>query len=461
MKVPLSPPPLAELLSRLGPEALTRVLSQGPGPLVNGRYFHWDELRHRHPPEGLSREAWWAGIKIARQGLLRALPFQDKHKRPVLFGMPDPVLRALHGIDRRAGGAVAMDQPVVSGEDRDRYLVSSLIEEAITSSQLEGAATTREEAKDMLRSGRKPRDRSELMILNNFLVMEHIRELRDEPMTPAALLAVHRIVTEGTLDDAGAAGRLRRAGENISVMDTQHSVVLHEPPPAVSLPRRIERLCAFANEAEGEPFVHPLIRAILLHYMIGYDHPFVDGNGRTARALFYWSLARSGYWLMEYVSISRLLKQAPAQYGRAYLHSETDDNDTTYFILHQLSVIERAIDALYEYLERKTAEQRSAERVLRHAPGLADQLNHRQVALLTHALKHAGHGYTVESHRRSHRVTLQTARTDLLGLAELNLLTPGKRGRALVFYAPDDLRQRIERNARKPARPARSGRKMP
>lgn len=452
MKIPLSPPPLTELLSKLTAKQLPEVLGRGLGPLVRGQYFHWDELRHRTPPENLSHEAWWAGIKIARQGLLRVLPFQDKHKRPVLFGMPDPVLRALHEIDRRVGGAVTLDKPIVSIEDRDRYLVSSLIEEAITSSQLEGAATTREEAKAMLRSGRKPRDRSEKMIVNNFRVMEHIRELRDEPLTPKVVLAMHRIVSEGALDDPSAAGRLRRADEKVSVMDAQHSMVLHEPPLAASLPQRLERLCAFANETDGEPFVHPVIRAILLHYMIGYDHPFVDGNGRTARALFYWSLAHSGYWLMEYVSISRLLKQAPAQYGRAYLHSETDDNDTTYFILHQLSVIERAIEALYEYFARKTAEQRSAERLLRHAPGLADQINHRQTAILTHALKHPGHGYTVESHRRSHRVTLQTARTDLLALAKLKLLEAGKRGRALVFYAPDDLRARIESAARKPVR---------
>lgn len=444
-----APTPFPKLLSDLRSQDLSRVLSLGLGPLVGGRYLHWDELRHRTPPEGLSHQVWWAGIKIARQGLLRALSLRDKGQRPVLFGMPDPVLRALHEIDSRAGGALSMEKPVVSGEDRDRYLVSSLIEEAITSSQLEGAATTREEAKAMLRSGRKPRDRSELMILNNFRVMEHIRALRGEPMTPKTLLRMHRIVSEGTLDDPSAAGRLRRAREKIAVMDVQHSVVLHEPPPAATLPKRLERLCAFANETDGDTFVHPVIRAILLHYMLGYDHPFVDGNGRTARALFYWSLARSGYWLMEYVSISRLLKQAPAQYSRAYLHAETDDNDTTYFILHQLSVIENAIKALYEYLERKTAEQRSAERLLRHAPALADRLNYRQTALLTHALRHPGHGYTVESHRRSHRVTLQTARTDLLALSKLKLLMQGKRGRALVFYAPDDLRARIESAARK------------
>jgi Fic family protein len=280
--------------------------------------------------------------------------------------------------------------------------------------------------------------------------MEQLRELRDEPLSPEVVLGMHRMVCEGALDDASAAGRLRRTNEKIHVMDAQHSVVLHDPPAAASLPERLKRLCAFANEADGEPFVHPVIRAILLHYMLAYDHPFVDGNGRTARALFYWSLARSGYWLMEYVSISRLIKPAPAQYGRAYLLSETDDNDTTYFIIHQLSVIERAIEALYAYLARKTADQQSAERLLRHAPALADALNYRQVALLSHALKHAGHGYTVESHRRSHRITLQTARTDLLRLAQLKLLEQRKRGRAFVFHAPDDLRARIESAARRP-----------
>ena len=451
MQLPLSPPPLTELLPKLTHKELAQALALTS--LVRERYLHWDELRHRTPPEGLSHEAWWTGIKIARKGLLRSVPLEDKQKRPILFGVPDPVSRALHEIDRRAGGVVAMDSPLVSAEDRDRYLVSSLIEEAITSSQLEGAATTREDAKAMLRSGRKPRDRSEQMILNNFRVMQHVRKLRDEPLSPEVVLEMHRIVSEETLDNPKAVGRLRHETEKISVVDAQHSIVLHDPPPAASLPQRLERLCQFANAADtGGTFVHPVIRAILLHYMLGYDHPFVDGNGRTARALFYWSLARSGYWLMEYVSISRLLRQAPAQYGRAYLLSETDENDTTYFILHQLAVIERAIDALHEYLARKGAEQRAAERLLRHVPGLADRLNHRQVALLTHALKHAGHGYTVESHRRSHQVALQTARTDLQSLVRLNLLEQRKRGRAFLFYAPEDLRARIESASRRTKR---------
>ncbi len=442
MKVPLSPPAIDPILSDIAPDRLVRLLSTPP--TQSGRYLHWDELRHRPPPGGLAPEHWWAGVKMARRGMLKSLPLVDKSGRPVQFAMPDPVLKSLHEIDRHAAGEIAMERQVVSGEDRDRYLVSSLIEEAITSSQLEGASTTRETARDMLRSGRPPRDRSERMVLNNYLVMEQIRPLKNEPFSTERILELHSIVTDGTLDPPDAAGRFRRPDEKIAVMDPTHTVVLHEPPAADSLPERLERLCEFANQPDSsDPFVHPVVRAVLIHFMLGYDHPFVDGNGRTARALFYWSVARSGYWLMEYLSISRLLLKAPASYARAYLHTETDDNDATYFIAYHLDVIQQAIQALHEYLERKIREQRSAENLLRRAPALADQLNHRQLGLLSHAMRHAGHGYTVKSHERSHRVTTQTARTDLLKLAELGLLVQRKRGRAFVFHAPVDLPERI------------------
>lgn len=449
MKIPLSPPSLAILLQQLSAEELGRVLALIPtGPLVGNSYLHWDQLRHREPPDGVSHEVWWTAIRIARNGLLKSVSLQDKHARPIQFGVPDPVARALHAIDCQAAGQVAMALPVVSGEDRDRYLVSSLTEEAIASSQMEGAATTQLVAKEMLRSGRAPRDRSERMIFNNYRAMALIRSLKPQSLTPELVLELHRIVTEDTLDDPGAAGRLRKPGEQVTVMDAQHSTILHEPPEASTLPERLERLCEFANQgSDATPFVHPVVRAILLHFMIGYDHLFVDGNGRTARAIFYWSMARSGYWLMEYLSISRLLKQAPAQYGRAYLYTEADASDATYFIIHQLDVIEKAIVALHDYLERKGQEQRSAEKLLRQAPMVADQLNHRQIALLSHALRHAGYGYAIESHRHSHQVTHQTARTDLLKLVELNLLDQRKRGRSFVFYVPDSLRERIERLA--------------
>jgi len=443
MKIPMTPPAEDSLLSHLTGEDFSTLMKHST-PLVAGKYLHWDELRHRTPPDALSSEQWWFAIWLSRNAMLKPLPLLDKQGRPFRLATPEPVLIDLHHIDRDAAGQIRTQIATPIHENRDRYLLHSLIEESITSSQLEGASTTRRVAEAMLREGRKPRDLGETMIFNNYRSMEQLRSLRDEPLSPQLILDLHRMLTLDTLDDPADAGRLRR-GDDVNVADNRDGTVLHQPPSAKELPERLERLCAFANADENDtPFVHPVIRAILLHFMIGYDHPFADGNGRTARALFYWSMARSGYWLMEFLSISQFLKKAPSAYVQAYLHTETDKNDTTYFVLHQLAIIKKAIAALHTYLARKMDEQRDAEALLIRSPGIRGRLNHRQLALLTYALRHPGELYRVATHRATHNVVYETARNDLSELERIGLLEKMKQGNAFVFYAPDDLHQRIE-----------------
>lgn len=446
MKLPLNPPNLDEVLANLKPE-LFRHIYAASTPTVDGTYLHWDQLRHRAPPEGMTSELWWAAIKLARGGMLQALPLLDKAGKPFLIATPEDVLIHLHHIDKDAAGQIQSAAEVTTPENRERYLFQSTVEEAITSSQLEGAATTRRVAEDMLRQGRKPRDHSECMIFNNFHAMELIREIRNEPITPIRILELHRILTEGTLDNPADAGRLRMT-DDVHVADNRDGTIIHQPPSHTELTSRLEKLCAFANADENsKPFVHPVLRAILLHFMIGYDHPFVDGNGRTARALFYWAIARSGYWLMEFVSISHYLRKAPSKYVRSYLHTETDGNDTTYFLIHQLEVVRNAIQGLHEYLVRKVSEQKSTERLLVGSGKLRNRFNHRQLALLTHALKHPGETYKIDGHQRSHAVVYQTARSDLLGLSELGLLSKQKFGKSFLFQAPQNLRETIAKLA--------------
>lgn len=443
MKLPMQPPDASSLLAEISPGELPKIVSNA-SPLPNGKYLHWDELRHRTPPEGLSHEHWWLSVCFARGAMLKDLPFTDKHGSPFRLATPEPLLVHLHHIDRDAAGQIKTPESSSIHENRERYLLHSLIEESITSSQLEGASTTRKVAEAMLREKRQPRDRSEKMIFNNYQAMEHLRHLRAEEITPQHILELHRIITLDTLDDSVDAGRLRQS-DDVNVVDVRDGTLLHQPPSFKELPERLERLCAFANaDSDSSPFVHPVVRAILLHFMIGYDHPFADGNGRTARALFYWSMARSGYWLTEFLSISQFLRSAPRQYVQAYLHTETDRNDTTYFLLHQLDIIRRSISALHEYLGRKVHEQREAERLLVKAGQLRAQLNHRQLALLTHALKHPGEIYRVAKHQAVHDVVYQTARADLLRLEELGLLVKLKQGNAFVFYAPDNLAERFQ-----------------
>ena len=448
MKIPLSPPNLETLLRSVveagGIERLTMLLSDPAGPAPSGRYLHWDELRHRQPPPGLRIEDWWFSVKTARRLLYKPIPITDKTGRPFVFALVDPILALLHRLDRDASGQIRLAAPIANSATRDGYLVRSLIEEAINSSQLEGASTTRQVAKEMLRQGRRPQDKSERMIFNNFQAMRTISERASQPLTPDTILDLHRLLTRDTLDDPSAAGRLRHTDERVDVVDHRHQRILHVPPSADELPERLERLCRFANAVDAEPFVPPLVRAILLHFALAYDHPFVDGNGRVARALFYWSALSQGYWMLEFVSISSILKQAPAKYARAYLFTETDESDVTYFLIHQLETIVAAMDGLQTYLQRKAEETAAGEAMLKTSATLRERLNHRQLALIRHALRHPGAVYTIEGHRQSHAVVYQTARSDLLQLVELGLVSKRKAGQAFRFEAAPDLRARLE-----------------
>ncbi|MDR2239628.1 MAG: Fic family protein [Zoogloeaceae bacterium] len=445
MKIPDKVPTIGEAIGNLPPDRVPIIFQHATTPLPYGRYLHWHDLKYRTPPDGLTREEWWAAILLARASGLQRLPLLDKQGNSFQFSTPSPVLIDLHRIDREAAGQLHSMAGSAMEVDKNsqRYLLSSLIEEAITSSQLEGASTTRQVAAAMLQTGRKPRNHSETMIFNNYRTMEYLRSLKKENLTPNLVLELHRMLTQDTLENPEDAGRLRQDNE-IHIMHPGTETTLHIPSDYKELPERLERLCKFANMDETDsPFVHPVLRAILLHFMIGYDHPFVDGNGRTARALFYWSLARSGYWLMEYTSISHFLRKAPAQYMKAYLYTETDGNDTTYFLLHQLRTIRRSITALHEYIDRTLREQKETQQLLAASPKLRTAFNHRQVSLLTHALKHPQASYRVDAHQRSHNVVYQTARSDLLQLHELGLLEKGKQGNAYVFFVPEDLRERL------------------
>jgi len=437
-------PSIAELVGKLDESELGAAISAPPDTRTAMEYLHWDKLRHLKPPNGLSGEQWWLKIKLGREEELRPIPLVDADGEPFRYGLTDDMLRGMHRIDQRGGGEVAMDEVVMSERKaQQRFLVNSLIEEAIRSSQLEGATTSRRVAKELLRSGREPRDRSERMIANNYRAIQFMREEMGDELAPQAVLELHRILTDGTLDDPGMAGRLQLPGEErVAVYDRDDDgAPIHRPPPAEQLPRRLEMLCDFANEGDdGTWFIHPVVRAILLHFWLAYDHPFVDGNGRTARILFFWSMRASGYWLAEYLPISRIIRMAPSRYGRAFVETETDGGDTTYFLIHQLNVIERGIDDVYAYVERKTAEVRDVERLLKGD----DDLNGRELALLTDAIRHPGALYSFDSHAASHRVTHETARSDLRRLTERGLLVRRRKGRKHIFEPAPDLPERLK-----------------
>ena len=442
MKIPKIPPTFAKVIKDLDLSDFQKMVSLADNPLFVRRYLHWDKLQH-HKVAGYTPEELWAAVKLQRHGALRPISLKDKTGKPFLFCVPEIVAQQLHIIDMGAGATIGTPEPITNPQTKDKYLIRSLMEEAITSSQLEGAATTREAAKEMIRTGRAPRDTDEQMILNNFITMQRITKLKSEPLTPHMVFEIHKLVTEKTLPDATAAGRFRRPDEKRFVGNDEGEV-FHDPPPAEELEQRLADMCDFANEKTPNFFIHPVVRAIILHFWLAYDHPFWDGNGRTARALFYWAMLHQGYWLFEFISISTILRKAPVKYGRSFLYTETDENDLTYFIVAQTKVIQKAIEELHAYIDRKSTETRELETQI-HA---LDLFNHRQVDLIRHALKHPYSHYSIESHKDCHNIVYQTARTDLLDLETRGIVEKIKVGRKMMFGVPKDLSARLRKLGR-------------
>lgn len=381
---------------------------------INADCLYWSDVKYRSHALGISAEELWSLVKYFRSKSDIQIPGFEKFH----FSLSNKMQRQCHEFDMNFGGSWGASK--IFPDDRttqELYLISSIMEEAIASSQMEGAATTREVAKDMLRKKTSPRDKSQRMILNNYVTINFIREHSKEKLTPELIMQVHFLMTENALDVADAAGRLRRSDEKIVVGNGITGETVHTPPDAECLPVFIDKLCAFFNDSNPAIFIHPIIRAIIVHYMVGYYHPFADGNGRTARALFYWYMMKSDYWLVQYLSISRIIKGSKRSYEKAYLYSECDSDDLSYFIQYNLDVLHSSFEELRKYLLKKNKEKKKAERLLH-----LGNITSRQAEVINRFVENPDEVATSMDVMRWHGVSAGTAKSDLRDLTNKGYL---------------------------------------
>lgn len=380
---------------------------------INDDYEYWDTVKYKNRPEGCaSAQELWLRVKASR---ISCTVFAwDRYN--VNFGLTNKMQRLCHEFDMNFGGSWENSSVIPNDNNRERYLISSLMEEAIYSSQMEGAATTRKVAKDMLRRQISPKDKSQQMIVNNYQTIRFIVENKQTPLTPELVLHIHHLMTDKTLNDPNDAGRLRMNNEVVVEDGITHEVV-HTPPSFEELPTFLKELCKYFNETSARVFVHPIIRGIIIHFMVAYMHPFVDGNGRTARALFYWYMLKQGYWLTEYLSISRVIAMSKKSYEKAYQYVEADYNDLGYFIAYNLKVLEQSFKQLQNYIKKKQNERMLASSFLR----LGD-INERQAQIIRMYMENPKEVLTVKDLQNKFMVTATTAKSDIVGLLKRGLL---------------------------------------
>lgn len=375
---------------------------------VNDAYLYWDKVKYETTPEGYSPEDLWAVASLERRNnAVLAWKKYDIH-----FGLTSQMQQLCHELDMYFGGNWGVGAKIDRAKS-EWYLQTSLMEESISSSQMEGASTTRKVAKEMLQKKISPKDKSQQMIYNNYQTIQFIVANKESSLTSDLLLYIHRLMTEKTLENSEDAGRLRQS-DDVVVNNEITGEVVHNPPSYSELPDFVSELCQFFNEEKSQPFIHPILRAIIIHFMVAYMHPFVDGNGRTARALFYWYLLKQGYWLTEYLSISRIIYRSKNSYEKAFLYSEIDNNDIGYFIQYHLKTLEKAFKDLQSYIKRKVAEQQAATTYLR-----IGNINERQAEIMRMYDEEPQRMLTIKDLEVRFSVAATTAKSDMVGLIQL------------------------------------------
>lgn len=413
---------------------------------AKGQYLHYDEFRRRVPQE-LDTDLAWALTKLARSGPKQTI---IELGSPMVFGtfMPTPVIQKTTTIVDQNTTTAALEWTIkkIGEEQHLKYLLNDLIEdEAISSSQLEGAATTTLIAKDMLKRKREPRSMDEKMILGNFKLMRLAWDMRDERLTPELIKKFHAVGVSGIDDENYTPGVYRGINDDVVITDGDN--IVYTPPPASSMDWNIRRLCNWVNEDHDElesiNYIHPLIKAITIHFAIGYEHPFRDGNGRVARALYYWFLFKKNYGAFRYISISNLLKDSAKRYGKSYLYTETDDMDLTYFIDYQCSVILRAVSEFKKHCQKIIKDIEDFNKWLWQS-GVYRKLSDKQKAVFQVAKSGIAKSFTTTNVKENLGCSYNTAATVLNGLVELNLFDKQKDGKEWIYSLRD--KQEIQKN---------------
>ena len=399
----------------------------------NQKYYYWSELKYRIKDE-YERKQVWAVMKTFRMLRYELILFQNFLLQ---YTTLPQITRSLHTFDRYLSGTIRIRNKAIQLDKS--YIINSLMDEAIASSILEGAVTTQKVAKEMLRKHKKPRTPGEQMVLNNYETMQFIAKNTDRPLTPELICEIHQHVTKETLEPE-LVGQFRTS-DDIVVADPVHGEIYHTPPKAAEVPGMIASLCEFANhfnepdplhsvtDEEETGYIHPIIRGIILHFLIGYIHPFEDGNGRTARSIFYWYMLSQGYWLFEYMAISKMILRSKKNYALAYLYTEYDDMDLTYFILYNITCLNEALQDLFTYLEEKQTEQLNTTLLIK----TIKEISPRQAKVLSYLTEHSDEYFTIREIKETFDVVYQTARTDLLHLTDLGYLNKEKRGNTFMF----------------------------
>jgi Fic family protein len=326
--------------------------------------------------------------------------------------------------------------PIVPRWEADLRL-DALVRSAHHSTSIEGNPLSLEEVTDLLNDSGSgdgsnvlahPRDKQE--VLNYAEVLRYIDRHflgQERPISPQTILYLHGLVVKDILPPPEA-GNYRRVPVVVAVPATGE--VVFRPPDWQEVPGLTANLAAWLDSAPSPaPALMPVLEAGVAHYELVRIHPFVDGNGRTARALATLVLCRRGFDTKRFFALDEYYNQDRSSYYEALRSVDPRTRDLTEW----LEYFVQGIAVEMTRVERRVQELSS----LRPAEAAAGQivLSARQMKLLD-SLRRTGGDISNREYQSLFVVSKRTASNDLAELTERGLLIVEGAGPATRYRLP-------------------------
>jgi Fic family protein len=229
----------------------------------------------------------------------------------------------------------------------------------------------------MKQTGIMARDRDIQEVINYRNVINWINQ-QEEPdfrtvFTADTLKTIHKL-TVYNLVDPELQGNYRN--KQVIVKSAAKGEVIFRPPIFVEIPYLIDDFFKW-SQSDVAKATHPIIRAAITHYQLVYIHPFIEGNGRSARAMATLLLYSLGYDFKRFFSLEQYFDNDVDSYYQALLSVQQSAGDATYWLEYFCYGLAIEIDKVKQQVSKLSKDLR-----LKKQLGKQVALSERQILLL-------------------------------------------------------------------------------
>lgn len=242
------------------------------------------------------------------------------------FIIQNKLLRSIGTIE--AAKEVIENAPLVPAWEA-KFRTDAIVRSVYHGTHLEGNGLNYSEA-DKVIAGAKivGRERDIQEVLNYRNVLKYIQEYSRKDISVETIKKIHELTVFRMLSE-DAVGQYRKS--QVVVKNSQTGEVTFRPPPPVEVPFLTENFLSWVNTTKAEE-LHPAIKAAIVHYELVKIHPFLDGNGRVARAAATLVLFLEGYDVKRFFSLEEHYDREPLLYYESLQSVAQQHGDLTHWV---------------------------------------------------------------------------------------------------------------------------------